>query len=518
MNRMPKLPAIVVLCVLTLLALVARAQSRVDLGTQVQGVLPAANGGSAALIATAFPGADIGAQIDAAYAACSANTGCAIVVPPPPGGSFYTMATPIVFGTSGKNVSLDCMVSSGPENGAIHFTGAGVAVTVDTGSGTNPAHGVSSINNCQFFGLNANGSHPGNTQVGLRLGLSPTVATTNGAIGFHLGNSNFFGFGTGVEWGANTWGTLFTNSWFYNNTVELSFLSPYDSGENMMMTGGGISGGTLQLAGMADFHFSQVSFDATQIHSSALRANFVQCHFEDYAASSLPFIVATNGAVSLTDSTMLQDASTGSVGGPMIAASGTTRVVVRGLFAGSNLRLPNLFSLSGTATLEELSPAGLSNGTYDTASPVANAGAGEWTFEESPGVFLGTMKLPSSSGWASGIESTTWVAALSAAIADGPCLVTHVWSGTGKLYWSSAVCHYANGGGSSRVYTTTAAYPIGAEVWVLGEQITGTGATFPSILGPLTAPAGPCTTKGAWVFSQEGHATYCNGSVWVTKI
>ena len=83
----------------------AGAQTRIDLGTQVQGVLPAANGGNAALVATSFPGSDIGAQINAAYAACPANTGCAILVPPPAGGSFYKMVTPIVFGTSGKNVS-----------------------------------------------------------------------------------------------------------------------------------------------------------------------------------------------------------------------------------------------------------------------------------------------------------------------------------------------------------------------------------------------------------------------------
>ncbi|MGD0796695.1 MAG: hypothetical protein ABR910_03135 [Acidobacteriaceae bacterium] len=35
--------------------------------------------------------------------------------------------------------------------------------------------------------------------------------------------------------------------------------------------------------------------------------------------------------------------------------------------------------------------------------------------------------------------------------------------------------------------------------------------------GPATAPSGACSTVG-WAFSQDGHATFCNGSTWVTKI
>jgi hypothetical protein len=35
--------------------------------------------------------------------------------------------------------------------------------------------------------------------------------------------------------------------------------------------------------------------------------------------------------------------------------------------------------------------------------------------------------------------------------------------------------------------------------------------------GPATAPSGSCTTVG-WAFSQDGHATFCNGSSWATKI
>jgi hypothetical protein len=35
--------------------------------------------------------------------------------------------------------------------------------------------------------------------------------------------------------------------------------------------------------------------------------------------------------------------------------------------------------------------------------------------------------------------------------------------------------------------------------------------------GPTVAPSGSCTAIG-WVFSQDGHGTFCNGTTWVTKI
>jgi hypothetical protein len=42
--------------------------------------------------------------------------------------------------------------------------------------------------------------------------------------------------------------------------------------------------------------------------------------------------------------------------------------------------------------------------------------------------------------------------------------------------------------------------------------------TAPEYLGPATAPTGACSKSGAWVFSQDGHATFCSAGTWVTKI
>lgn len=41
-----------------------------------------------------------------------------------------------------------------------------------------------------------------------------------------------------------------------------------------------------------------------------------------------------------------------------------------------------------------------------------------------------------------------------------------------------------------------------------------------SLSGPATAPSGSCPTGGLWVFSKDGHATFCpsSGGTWTTKI
>jgi hypothetical protein len=46
----------------------------------------------------------------------------------------------------------------------------------------------------------------------------------------------------------------------------------------------------------------------------------------------------------------------------------------------------------------------------------------------------------------------------------------------------------------------------------------GAANVLPGIIGDATAPSGTCTTIGIWMFTQDGHATFCNGTTWVTKI
>jgi hypothetical protein len=51
-----------------------------------------------------------------------------------------------------------------------------------------------------------------------------------------------------------------------------------------------------------------------------------------------------------------------------------------------------------------------------------------------------------------------------------------------------------------------------------GNATFSGSVTAPSQMGPATAPSGACAVNGAWVLSQDGHATFCASGSWVTKI
>jgi hypothetical protein len=80
---------------------------------------------------------------------------------------------------------------------------------------------------------------------------------------------------------------------------------------------------------------------------------------------------------------------------------------------------------------------------------------------------------------------------------------------------------YANGDGKvsiGRTSTTlTGLFNVGTtsdNFWVDGAG----NVSENSVSGPATAPSGSCGTSGQWVFSQDGHATFCAGGTWVVKI
>jgi len=50
-------------------------------------------------------------------------------------------------------------------------------------------------------------------------------------------------------------------------------------------------------------------------------------------------------------------------------------------------------------------------------------------------------------------------------------------------------------------------------------HVDGSGnMTSNTVIGPAVLPTGSCTIAGAWAFSQDGHAAFCNSGSWVTKI
>lgn len=93
---------------------------------------------------------DIGAQINAAYAALPSNGGT-IVIDPPVSGSTYDFTTPIVFATAGKIVQLVGMSPAGAnstEGVSLNYTPtSGAAITLDYATNiASPSSGFSNIN------------------------------------------------------------------------------------------------------------------------------------------------------------------------------------------------------------------------------------------------------------------------------------------------------------------------------------------------------------------------------------
>jgi hypothetical protein len=189
------------------------------------GLLTASNFNTV-LDATTFAGSDIGAQINAAYA--YANTlgltqGCMITVP----GGIFSFSTPIVFATNGQRVKLFGN-GGGGEGTELRYTGSGAAITINTGI----QEGSPFISHASGYGifyikLTGNNNASNSTQVGMYIG------GTNGAAGCIIESCDIFGFGIGLETGANCYHFLCSNGVIRNNAKNVYINSASNSGEMM---------------------------------------------------------------------------------------------------------------------------------------------------------------------------------------------------------------------------------------------------------------------------------------------
>jgi hypothetical protein len=69
-------------------------------------------------------------------------------------------------------------------------------------------------------------------------------------------------------------------------------------------------------------------------------------------------------------------------------------------------------------------------------------------------------------------------------------------------------------GGVSYTFSPTAMTAATIDVGTLNATMLSAN----TVSGPAVAPTGACTTNGAWAFSKDGHATFCNAGTWLTKI
>jgi hypothetical protein len=148
-------------------------------------------------------------------------------------------------------------------------------------------------------------------------------------------------------------------------------------------------------------------------------------------------------------------------------------------------------------------------------TPVVTTGSGGLTLQQTGDSFgSSTLALENRSGANGAVFSTT-----------GPDLVdfgflTNASSAQYNLRFehrNTSAMNAANTNGEMQILDPqgTPAYYFG--VGNAAATLT-VPLTAPSYRGPATAPSGSCTASGAWVFSQDGHATFCASGTWVTKI
>lgn len=172
------------------------------------------------LDATTFPGSDIGAKINAAYA--SSSDQCVEITMP---SGIFSFSTPIVFNTNGKRVKLRGVGGEGTE---LRYTGTGIAITVNTGiQSASPFISHSSGYGLYNFRLAGNNSTDLTTQRGIYCG------GTNGAAHMIIDGVDIFGFGTGLTTGANTYHFLYANGTIRDNKKNVYINSASNSGEMM---------------------------------------------------------------------------------------------------------------------------------------------------------------------------------------------------------------------------------------------------------------------------------------------
>ena len=310
------------------------------------------NGGSV-LDATTMPGSDIGAKINAAFAA-GPSSGSHVIVP---AGS-YSYSTPIVL--SGKSFKLECSDGST----VMTFTpSSGVGITVDGA--------YSLVSGCKFVGS-------GGSSSGMLIGGSAPTEFTR------IENNEIMGFGTGcgLTFGNNAFLLNVDTDFIYDNgtggatggTADHNVCLPSGltgTGENIAFTHGAIysfqsgysaSCVNILLGNMSPLTFENVSFDqcGVTLNGASSSASFLSSHFENPGASTtLDFLTIGSGctscAVNLYGVTMIEDTTSSRT--EFISVNGTGYFISQGgAFSAAQTTAQLIKGVGGNAVIQVIHP------------------------------------------------------------------------------------------------------------------------------------------------------------------
>ena len=173
--------------------------------------------------ATGQPGGDLGAQINAAYSSCA--DGCRITVPP----GQYSVSTPVVIATKGKNAIIQC---SGTSTTLIWTPGTGTMFQF-AGNGGGSGNGWGS--GIQFCNLASASS----ATVAIKFGVDAGDRSGRSAQGATLDNVQVTGFGIQYDLESQAWNISVNHSEFLNAARYAIYTNPaaINSGENLSFAG-----------------------------------------------------------------------------------------------------------------------------------------------------------------------------------------------------------------------------------------------------------------------------------------
>ena len=251
-------------------------------------------------------GSDIGAEINAAYAALPPSGGT-IVILPKTDGKCYNFSTEIVANVPGRYLNLKG-AAPGAVAGAMDPTGLCLNWTVtdsstpavildyapQIGGGYANSHGISDITLTNTARKKDRADKTGATvcqklggcdseAIGIQLG-----GVNSGAQSGEIANVRIMGFGTGITFKNNkdaiSWGMIFRNDSIAYNNVGISVPTL----ENLSFLGGrvAVNGIGISLTGGADVYAFGLSIDSNSVSGvvGASNSSFTctNCHFENF--------------------------------------------------------------------------------------------------------------------------------------------------------------------------------------------------------------------------------------------
>lgn len=307
--------------------------------------------GPSVRIASDFPGADIGAQINAAYADLPPGGGAILLKT---GGSF---STPVVFGTEDKPVLLEGL--PGDVVTLTYTATAGTAITFDYGTGHRMGHGLRDVTL----------TGPGNSSATTGI----VFGGNYGAEGLAFRDFKIQGFGTNLRMGSHTWLAYFEHGMIRDGGINALLPSglveageqivfdhvtfadaPPPHRDSVWVQGGG-----------EEVVFTDCSFDQAQLHIgngtiAAAQVVVKGCHFEnpnfDWPDSeTYDYVVVDNhpgNLLRVSDSYFLQDAPANGPTRFMAVYGGKLVLCGVGMYTPAGSPLKNFAAVGTDATVD----------------------------------------------------------------------------------------------------------------------------------------------------------------------